>query len=243
MKTKLRPASLKARVLLKKLQALADRGVDGEKLAAQRKLARLKAQFDFSGPDPEEALNLFSGRFSHSATARRICRFGADEFDIANSVKWAIESATNIPCIFRHGDLLAEATPGSVNRLKEIAAQIAGSFRALLEQFRTVDGVDAKDRNVFTMGLYDSMMNETRNAGQRLPSRAEAFQKRKGKSRKPPAPAASGLHFHPYTLAVSLGRQIRFSAPLEQIAAELTAATQKHLAPPSEPAATGKGSV
>jgi hypothetical protein len=39
----------------------------------------------------------------------------------------------------------------------------------------------------------------------------------------------AGLHIHPYTVALSLGKQIRFSAPLEQIAAELEAVTQKRL--------------
>jgi hypothetical protein len=224
----LKPASLKARALLKKLQALADQGIDGEKISAQNKITRLKARFDFTGPDPAETPDLFLGRFRHSSTARRIYSFAADEFDVANSVKWAIESATKIPCSFRGGDLLAEATPSTANRLAEIAVHIAHSFRALLEKFSAVDGVSVKDRGVFVMGLYDGMMNDVRNAGQRLPSQARARKLRKAK-KSAPAPAPS-LHLHPYTVALSLGRQIRFSAPLEQITAELDAVAQKHLA-------------
>jgi hypothetical protein len=77
------------------------------------------------------------------------------------------------------------------------------------------------------MGLYDGMMNEVRNVGQRLPSRARAMKMRKAK--KGAVTRASGLHIHPYTVALSLGKQIRFSAPLEQITAELEAVTRKHL--------------
>jgi hypothetical protein len=38
----LKPATLKARLLLKKLEALAENGIDGEKISAQNKMARLK---------------------------------------------------------------------------------------------------------------------------------------------------------------------------------------------------------
>ena len=74
------------------------------------------------------------------------------------------------------------------------------------------------------MGLYDGMMNEVRNVGQRLPSRPGSTKKPKGKKR--PVSGTAGLHIHPYTVAVSLGKQIRFSVPLAQIAAELEAVTQ-----------------
>ena len=227
MKTNLRPANLKARALLTKLQALAEQGIDGEKISAQNKIARVKARFDFTAPDPDETPDLFSGSFKRSTTARRIYSFGGHEFDVANSVKWAIESATKIPCVYRDGDLLAEATPSTANRLTQIADHIAHSFRALLEKFSAVDGVSVNDRGVFVMGLYDGMMNEVRNVGQRLPSRARVTKMRKAKKRA--VSHAPGLHIHPYTVALSLGKQIRFSAPLEQITAELEAVTQKHL--------------
>jgi hypothetical protein len=128
MKTNLRPANSKARAMLKKLQALAEQGIDGEKIVAQKKLARLKARFDFAAPETGETPDLFFGSFKRSTTARRIYFFGSNEFDVANSVKWAIESATRIPCVYRNGDLLAEATPGTANKLAEIAVHIALVF-------------------------------------------------------------------------------------------------------------------
>ncbi len=227
MKANLKPANPKARALLRKLQALAERGIDGERISAQKKIARLKARLDFTGPDPTETPDLFLGNFKRSTTARWIYSFSRNDFDLANSVKWAIESATKIPCVYRDSELLAEATPSTANRLTEIAAHITRSFRALLDQFSTVGGVSAKDRGVFVMGLYDGMMNEVRNVGQRLPNRPGPTKMPRGKKRA--VTRATGLHIHPYTVGVSLGKQIRFSAPLEQIAAELEAVTQKGL--------------
>jgi hypothetical protein len=227
MKANLKTANSKARALLEKLQALAERGIDGERISAQRKIARLKARLDFTAPDPAETPDLFLGSFKRATTARRVYSFGRNEFDVANSVKWAIESATQIRCVFRDGELLAEATAGTANRLTDIAGHIANSFRALLDQFSAVDGVNAEDRGVFVMGLYDGMMNEARGVGQRLPNRARRGKMPKGKKRA--VTGATGLHIHPYTVALSLGKQIRFSAPLEQIAAELEAVTKKAL--------------
>ena len=223
----MKPASSKARALLKKLQALAEQGIDGEKITAQNKIARLGARFDFTARDSTETPDLFLGSFKRSTTARRIHSFGGDEFDVANSVKWAIESATRIPCVFRDGDLLAEATAGTAKRLTAISIHIAHSFRALLDKFSAVGGVSMEDRGDFVMGLYDGMMNEVRNVGQQLPSRARVMKMRKAKKRA--VAHAPGLHVHPYTAALSLGKQIRFSAPLEQITAELEAVTTKHL--------------
>lgn len=50
---------------------------------------------------------------------------------------------------------------------------------------------------------------------------------RKGK--KLALPAATHLGIHPYTLALSLGKQIRFSAPVEEIIAELEAMAPKRV--------------
>ena len=227
MRTIWRPANSKARALLKKLQALAERGIDGEKMSAQNKIARLKARFDFTVADPAETPDLFSGSFKRSTTARRIYTFGRNEFDVANSVKWAIESATKIPCVYRDGELLAEVTPGTARKLTDIADHIAQSFRALIDKFSAVDGVCVNDRGVFVMGLYDGMMDEVRNAGQRLPGRPRVTKMRK--ATKNAVTHSAGLNIHPYTVALSLGKQIRFSASLEQITAELEAVTQKHL--------------
>ena len=219
--------------MFKKLQALAERGVDGEKLAAQRKLERLKARFDFSAPDPSETPDLFQGKFTQSAKARRICSFPPSEFDVANAVKWAIENATNIRCLYRDRDLLAEATPATARQLADIAKHIAQSFRVLINQFSAVSGVTVAHRGVFVRGLYDGMMNEMREVGELLPGRAVVPKKGRGRKR-PAASPTTGLHIHPYTVAFGLGRQIRFSAPLAEIAAELEAATKKCLAPESQ---------
>ncbi|MGO8926760.1 MAG: hypothetical protein ACLQU3_07720 [Limisphaerales bacterium] len=228
MQTNLKPANSKARALLAKLLALAERGIDGEKASAQRKLRRLKARYDFSTPAPAETLDLFSGRFRRADTARPICSFGPNEFEVANAVKWAIESATGIQCTHRDRVLLAEASPATARRLEEIALHIASTFRALLDKFSAVGSVSADDRGVFVMGLYDGMMNDTRNAGQPLPSRPGRGKRQRGRKRA--ASRAAGLHVHPYTLAVGLGKQIRFSAPVEEIAAELEVAMRKCLA-------------
>ena len=222
----LKPANAKICALFKKLQALAERGVDGEKAVAQRKLARLKTRYDFSVPAANDTPDLFSGRFARSSAARRIYSFNANELDIANSVKWAIESATRIHCVHRGADLLAEATPATGRRLGEISDHIAQSIRVLLDRFRDLGGVSAGDRSAFLMGLYDGMMSETRAAGQRLPGWSRPAKKRKNRK---PSNDAPDLNIHPYAIAVSLGKQIRFSAPLEQITAELEAVAPKHL--------------
>ena len=228
MRTHLTPATAKARALLRKLEALAERGIDGEKMSARLKIARLKARFDFSQPAEPGTPDLFSGNFKRSGAARHIYSFGAHEFDMANSVKWAIESAAKISCVYRHGDLLAEATPSTAKRLTAIAEYITSSFRTLIKNFGALEGVKLGDRSAFVMGLYDGMMNETRQAGQKLPGGTPVKKTRKA---KPGAVShAAGLHVHPYTVGLSLGRQIRFSAPLEQITAELEAATRKHIA-------------
>jgi hypothetical protein len=122
---------------------------------------------------------------------------------------------------------MAEVTPASARRLGEIAVHISGSFRALLNKFGAIDGVNADDRGVFVMGLYDGMMNEVRQVGERLPSRSS--QKPTGRSKKKAAPSGPSLNIHPYTIGLSLGKQIRISAPIEQITAELEAVTQKLL--------------
>ncbi len=220
--------------MLKKLEALAERGIDGERLSALKKIARLKARLDFGGPDPSDTPNLFAGAFKPSAKAKRICTFERNEFDVANSVKWAIESATPIKCLYRDGQLLAEAAPDTAKQLAGIALHIAQSFRALLERFSAVEGVGIDDRSAFVMGLYDGMMNDARNAGQRLPSRARPAKVSKRKQKTPVSHSAE-LHIHPYTIAVGLGKQIRFSTSLDRMIAELDDATRKQLAEPAAP--------
>jgi len=226
VKANLPPPNSKARALFLKLRALAERGIDGEKITARKKLVRLEAQFDFTEPDPAEIPDLFHGSFKRASKARFVCSFASNEIDIANAVKWAIESATKIPCVYRDGDLLAEATLGTVNRLKPVADYIAHSFRALIETFGTIEGVSGADHRVFVMGLYDGMMKEMRSVGQALPSRPGSQKTRK---KRKPAATAPAVHVHPYTVALSLGGKIRFSAPLEEITAELAAVSLKRL--------------
>ena len=131
----MKPANPKIRALFRKLQALAERGMDGEKAVAQRKLARLTARYDFRVPAANDTPDLFSGRFASSSAARRIYSFNSNELDVANAVKWAIESATRIRCVHRSADLLAEATPATARKLSEISDYITQSFRALLARF------------------------------------------------------------------------------------------------------------
>jgi hypothetical protein len=229
--------------MLGKLQALAERGVDGEKLAAQRKIQRLKARFDFDTPCAAETPDLFQGSFKRSSKAKWVYSFPAGEIDLANAAKWAIESATGIRCLYRDCDLLAEAATSTANRLARIAEHISQSFRTLIARFSAVNGVSLADRNVFVMGLYDGMMNDLRDVGQPLPGRPGL--RRKGRVKKPPVSSATGLHVHPYTVVVGLGRQIRFSVPLQEIAAELDALTRPRLtdeAGPADPRDGVKGS-
>jgi hypothetical protein len=222
-----KPANAKARELFRKLQALAERGVDGERDVAQRKLARLKARYDFTVPDVADGPDLFSGHFTRSSKARPIYSFQSNEIALASSVKWAIEAATKVRCLHRGAELLAEATPATARRLRQVSDHIAQSFRVLLDRFCALDGVAAADRSAFLMGLYDGMMNEVRESGQRLPGRPNCAKRRKARaSSANPTPS---MQTHPYSLAVSLGKQIRFSVPLEQIAAELEAIAPKYL--------------
>jgi hypothetical protein len=236
VKADLKPANPKAWAMLKKLQALAERGVDGEKLAARRKIQRLKARFDFAAPCAAETPDLFQGAFKPSSKASWVYSFPPGEVDVANAVKWAIESATSIHCLYRDCDLLAAATPSTANRLAGIAEHISQSFRALVARFSAVNGVSLADRNVFVMGLYDGMMNDLRDVGQPLPSRPGVRRRGRQRVKTPAVSSATGLHVHPYTLAVGLGRQIRFSVPLPEIAAELDTLTQPRLTEESSPA-------
>ena len=177
-------------------------------------------RFDFDAPGRAETADLFQGRFSRASKAKWIYSFPPGEFELGNAVKWAIESATGIRCLYCDRDLLAEAAPGTANRLTRIAEQISQNFRALIAKYSTVNGASVSDRQAFIMGLYDGMMNELRDIGQPLPSRPGSRRK-SGRVKKPAVSPATGLHLHPYSLALGLGRQIRFSVPLQEITAEL----------------------
>jgi hypothetical protein len=72
---------------------------------------------------------------ARSSAARRIYSFDNNELEVANAVKWAIESANKIHCVHRGAELLAEATPATARRLSEISNHIANSLRTLLARF------------------------------------------------------------------------------------------------------------
>jgi hypothetical protein len=204
-----------ARALFDKLAALAERGVNGEKIAAQTKLDRLKARYDFTQP-VKGTVDLFAGKFQRASVAVPVFTFG-DDFDVAPSVKWAIEHATGIACAFRERELLAEATPRTAKKLAGIAATIAESFVSLWQQYHQA-GANPADRNTFHLGLYDGMMNEPR--PELLPTRAEKI-KHSARCQKRAVVLAPGLTLHPYSVAVTLGQRIRFNVPLNLIAEEL----------------------
>ncbi len=91
----MKQANTKARELLAKLGRLADPangGTPGEIEAATRKLQRLKSRIDFTGPAPEETMDIFSGiKFKRSAgRAAHVHSFQPANFDVASSVKWEI---------------------------------------------------------------------------------------------------------------------------------------------------------
>ena len=235
----MKPANTKARALLGKLKRLADpanRGTPDEIAAANRKLQRLRSRYDFSKPDPaeHESLDIFSWVHSTRRTRRTapVHTFEATDCDIANSVKWAIEQATGISCNFRGGELSAAVTAGTANQLAKIAMHITQSFKALLDQFGKLHGVTASDRRLFVRGLYDGMMNDPRGVGERLPGAFDSRGRRK-KTTKNLAERPPQLAVHPYTVALALGRQIRFAAPMAAIAAELDRVTQPVLGPGS----------
>ena len=200
-----------ARKLFDKLSALAERGVNGEQAAAKLKLERLKGKYDFTQPDPQEML--FSGKFTPASEATLVWKFQPWEMDTANAVKWAIETAAKIPCVFRSGELLAQANAPTSARLKDIAGTIAAGFDTLWAKYAAAPGALPSDRSCFVLGLYEGMMNEARH-NQALPIRRVPKLKRGSK-------VAPGLAIHPYTIAETLGKRIRFCVPIGEIAGEL----------------------
>ena len=205
-----------ARALLAKLQALAERGFNGEKTAAEAKLARLLKRYDWTVPDPKGP-DLFAGTFETAFEAAPIMQFGND-WQLATAVKQGIEAATPIRCLFRGGELLAQAAPSTANRLHDIAATVAASFGQLWKQFAQAPGAHPGDRGNFIMGLTDGMLDLERK-GEQLPSRAHIEKVKRARKKDVAAPA--GLALHPYTVAAHLGRQVRFSVPVEALAGQL----------------------
>ena len=214
---KLPPANAKARDLREKLEALAARGVNGEAVAAKVKLGRLLARFDWTAVDTRTG-DLFAGVFRRANVAAPVCGFEPEDWDLANGVKWAFERLAHIPCCYRDGSLMAEADSITANRLHGIGASLAESFRSLWRQYAAVPGVNQADRGLFVAGLADGMLGEVR-TGTALPQRATVS--KIGKAKRKAVSAAPGLTMHPYSVAAGLGKQLRFSVPLETVSGEL----------------------
>jgi hypothetical protein len=234
----MKPANAKAWDLLGKLERLADPANGGtlpEIEVANHKLQRLKSRFDFSGGRTRETMDIFAGLKVKRTVrpAAHLYTFRAADFDVANCVKWAIEKATGAACVFRGEALLAAVTNSTARKLAELALHIAQSFHSLLQRFGRLNGVTASDRSLFVRGLYDGMMNDARGVGELLPAGIHSGVRATTTKRRAPV-GGPGLAIHPYSLAVALGRQIRFAAPLEEITAELERATKRAIGSASD---------
>jgi hypothetical protein len=220
-------ASNKTRALLAKLQALAAKpGTPDEGKAAEKKIAMLQKRYDFSQADISKD-DIFAGKFKRATLAAHIYKF-ADDYTVANAVKWAIEYSTGIKCVWHGEELLAEAVPSSADKLANIALSVSESFRELWNQFAKVPGINAADRGVFIMGLYDGMMNEVK--PELLPGRS-AKPVKIARAKKKSVASPPGVALHPYSVAVGYGKQVRFSTPWNVIAADLENFIPKEIAP------------
>lgn len=200
-----------------KLLAMSQRGVNGEAEAAKAKLARLEARYDFTKPILRTG-DLFAGRFSASETARLICE--VPDLNLATYAKWAIEQATHIQCSFRSGSMLfAEASPKTCQRLETITRTIVDGCTVLWDKFKGMPVAKPEDRTVFLRGIYDGMMDEQKQESEKLPTFASKHTRSKAKKRD--IGRVAGLAVHPYQIGVGLGREIRFSVPLEDVTNQL----------------------
>lgn len=219
-----KPATSQHRFLLSKLEALAERGINGEKKAAKTKIRRLKARYDFTKPVPQNEKDIFAGIFYKATAALPILKLS--DFETLNAIKWAIEQSTGIICIFKHDQLLANAMPASAKSISIIAGTVAKNFDSLWTQYQSATK-NPSDKKLFIRGLFDGMMNDIKLAGEPLPSRTEPKRKLRIK-RKAIAPAP-GIAVHPYSVAIKLGRQIRFQVPLDEIGKELENSLPKQI--------------
>lgn len=208
--------------LRKALQALVERGIEGEAETAGRKLHRLESRYDFSAGEME---SLFSGKFHRSGRAVFLTLFEPGEMTVAGFVKWAIENGTKIPAIWRNDGLWVEADSESLPRLQRLADTVRIAFVELWRNFAAAPGVRSGDRQLFMLGLYDGMMADSWQAGKALPVSAPAKNEKRGKS-----VARTGLTLHPYSVAVELGQGIRFNTPIAELTDQLSA-TVAHLTP------------
>jgi hypothetical protein len=218
--------STQIRALFEKLSALAERGINGEKKNAEEKLRRLQSRFDFKAKIKQDNLNdIFAGKFPRAPYSSPVAT--VPDNHVAISVKHAIEFVTGISCRFNGAQLLAETTPASAKNLAGIVFTISESFNRLWEKFKETNGVFPADRPCFIQGLCDGLLNEARAFGQPLPQRA--LQPRVGKAKRKSLAPAPGLSLHPYTVALPLGKSIRFSVPLVKIENELSDSIKQQL--------------
>lgn len=224
-------ATFKERSLLKRLLALADpenKGTEGERANAKDMAAKLRERFDFTGGVEQQKGDVFAGcKFAPASDAIEIYHFVNGDLAVASSVKWAIEAQTGLSCGFCNGSLTANVSPSGAARLGIIANHLAQSFAALLAQFTEQTEAPASDRNLFIMGLYDGAMCDERRQGEQLPAR-KAPKRRKVRAKKGSVVPA-GLSIHPYSMAIGLGKSVRFSASIESVKADLEETIQKQL--------------
>ena len=204
-----------------KLQALADRGVNGEAVVAKAKLKRLEQAIDFSKPVLRTE-DIFAGirpRFTNDAN--KLCVLSPDDLELAALVKSALEIQLKIEASFRwNGELWARVSKNDADQLGRVALGISESFRSLWFKLSKQSGIYPSDRSLFYRGLFDGCMGEQRTG--LLPNRI--IPKIKGKSKKLSVAARPGVSIHPYQVALPLGESIRFSHTLEEINQELAEA-------------------
>lgn len=201
--------------LRRALQALVERGVEGEADNAATKLARLESRYDFSAGEME---SLFSGTFHRSERAIFLASFPPGELILASFVKWAIENGAKIPALWRNDGLWVEADRESLPQLQRLAETVQTAFAALWRDFKAAPGVRSADQQPFMLGLYDGMMSDTWPTGKALPASTPPKKQKRGKS-----DARTGLTLHPYSVAVELGQGIRFNTPIAELTGQLTA--------------------
>lgn len=220
------PATNAARRLRERLTALADRpGTPDEGKIARAKLTRLEAKYDFGQVNVSKEY-LFAGQFQPSSGAVPIAAEIRD-MDIATWVKWAIEDSTGIRCLFRGSQLCAQATDKTASKLSEIGRTIAGGFTDLWQRFETFPTITPHDRGIFFRGLFDGMLQQA-SVGERLPSRPHVEKVKRAK--KGAIGQAVGMALHPYAVALELGKQLRFNAPIVEVAESLEAKRPKQIA-------------
>ncbi len=215
-----------ARILLTKLERLVEApGTPDEGKAAAVKLARLRVKFDFGQADLAKE-EIFAGTFTRAYDSRPLATI--HDMSIASAVKWAIEQATGISCCFQGAELRAHATETTAAKLSGIAATISQGFGDLWLKFRTFPTISDVDRGIFLRGLWDGMMDDKAIAGEQLPRRAAIKPcRRAGKRAVGPV---SGLCIHPYSIALDLGKSIRFNVPLPEVINQLEQQKPKEIA-------------